>query len=62
MPRSLDDLLEIWTVLPPGMWDNDQGPKDWYAVANDDGIKSYFGDEAPAYRWRMEQINREINP
>ena len=44
------------------MWDNDQGPKDWFAVCNDDGIKAYFGDEADAFRWRLDMINRELNP
>lgn len=59
---TMDDMLEKWSVLPPGMWDNEDGPKAWFAVCNDDGIKAYFGDEADAFRWRMDMINRELNP
>lgn len=58
---SLDDLLEIWSVLAPGHWDNEQGPKDWYAVCNDVGIIAYFGDEADANRFRLAEINRILN-
>jgi hypothetical protein len=60
--KSLDDLCEVWHVHEPGMWENDVGPKDWWAVSNEDGIKAYFGDEADAFRWRMDQISRELNP
>ena len=41
--RLLDELLEKWSVIPPGSWFNDTGPKDWFAVCNDDGIVAYFG-------------------
>lgn len=59
--KTLDELLEDWSVNAPGMWDNDQGPKDWYAVSNTDGIVAYFGDEASAFRYRLAEINRELN-
>lgn len=59
--KSLDDLLETWQVFEPGMWENDTGPKGWYAVANDDGIIAYFGNEADAFRFRLAEINRELN-
>ena len=59
---DLDEALERWSVLPPGMWGNEDGPKGWYAVANDDGIVAYFHDEVDAYRWRLSMINRDLNP
>ena len=58
---KLEDLLESWTVLDPGMWENNDGPEGWYAVANDDGIVAYFGKEADAYRFRLAEINRTLN-
>lgn len=58
----MNELLERWHVHAPGMWENEEGPKGWYAVSNDDGIIAYFGDEADAFRWRMDMINRELNP
>lgn len=62
MPKhTLEDLLESWTVLWPGMWENEDGPASWYAVANDDGIVAYFGNEADALRFRLAEINRALN-
>lgn len=62
MTKNLDDLLEDVSVLAPGMWDNETGPKGWYAVTNDDGIIAYFGREADAFRFRLDYINRKLNP
>lgn len=64
MSKSLDELLEDWTVCPPGTWENDYGPKGWYAVssADDGGIIVYFRDEADAFRYRLDKINRILNP
>jgi hypothetical protein len=59
---SIDELLGKWSVLDPGMWENDQGPEGWFAVCNDDGIVAYFGNETDALRWRLDMINREMNP
>lgn len=58
---SLDDLLEVWSVLEPGMWENDTGPEGWFAVSNADGIVAYFGTETDAYRFRLAEINRALN-
>ena len=59
----LSDALENWQVDEPGMWENDTGPKDWWAVSNnDEAIVAYFCKPEDAYRWRMDQINRQINP
>ena len=35
-------------VDPPGMWDNEQGPKDWYAISDTEGVFAYCGDEKTA--------------
>lgn len=61
---SLDDLLDEISVHPPGLWENDQGPKDWYAVSTDEagGIVAYFQYEVDACRWRLDYINRKLNP
>ena len=60
-PPTLEDLLETWSVHEPGMWANDVGPAGWYAVSNADGIVAYFGDAAAAFRFRLAEINRELN-
>ena len=60
--KDLIELLDDWSVMEPGMWENDDGPEGWYAVTNTDGIVAYFATEADAYRWRLDMINRELNP
>ena len=57
----LDELFDTWTVFEPGTWENDIGPKDWWAVANDVGIIAYFGSEKDAFRFRFQEINRALN-
>lgn len=59
--KSLDELLDDWSVMAPGMWENDQGPKDWFAVCGTNGIVAYFGKESDALRFRLAEINRELN-
>jgi hypothetical protein len=63
--RYLIDLLDVWAVHDPGMWENELSPllKDWFAVSSDDagGIVAYFAEEKDAYRYRLDQINRELN-
>lgn len=60
--RTLDELLEDWSVHAPGMWENDVGPKDWYAVSDaNNGIVAYFLFQADALRFRLAEINRILN-
>lgn len=60
---SLDEWLEAVQVHAPGMWENDQGPQDWWAVSDEDfGIVAYFGCEPDAFRYRLDYINRQLNP
>lgn len=59
--KTLEELLEDWSVLAPGMWENNQGPKDWYAVCNEEGIIAYFSKDTDACRFRLAEINRVLN-
>ena len=59
---TLDSLLENWAVSDPLMWENDHGPKGWFAVSNEkEGIIAYFMNEEDAFRFRMSEINRILN-
>ena len=62
MSISLDELLELVQVDEPYMWENEVGPKGWYAVSNDEGIIAYFCNAVDAYRFRLDYINRQLNP
>ena len=57
---DLKEALDQWTVYDPGYWVGD-GPKCWYAVANNDGIVAYFEDVVDASRFRLAEINRALN-
>ena len=62
-PMSLDDWLEYVQVDAPGMWENDKGPLEWYAVSDPDlGVIAYFAREVDAFRFRLDYINRQMNP
>ena len=58
------DTLEEWlshvVVIPPGCWENEDGPEDWFAVANDSGIIAYFGNEEHACFFRLAYINAQM--
>jgi len=60
--KTIEELLEDWVVLWPESWENDtRGIEDWYAVVNTEGIIAYFGNEADALRFRLNEINRILN-
>jgi hypothetical protein len=59
---SIDGALDAWSVLPPGDWENETGPTEWFAVAGPDGIVAYFGKEDDACRYRLAEVNRMLNP
>ncbi len=61
MKKTLEELLEDWSVMEPGLWENEAGPKDWFAVANTDGIVAYFRDEKDAFAYRLDKINQYLN-
>lgn len=63
---TLNEKLEQWFVMVPGQWENGLSNtielRDWWAVGNDgDGIIAYFGSEEAAFRFRLAEINRELN-
>ena len=60
--KTLDAALEKWQVHEPYMWENTEGPKGWYAVSDDTGIVAYFVNSVSAFRWRLDMINRDLNP
>lgn len=60
--KTLADLLEVIGVLAPGQWENDQGPRGWWAVCTEeDGIIAYFGTEERAFWFRLALINARLN-
>jgi len=59
---NIYEALDEIQVIPPGGWENDTGPKDWYAVCNEDGIIAYFVEEGDALRFRLCYINGLLNP
>ena len=61
MDYTLNNALDAISVFPPGTWENETGPVDWFAVANDDGIIAYFADEVTACRFRLAEVNRILN-
>lgn len=61
--KRLDELLDKIAVHDPAMWENDTGPKGWYAVStDDDGIIAYFHREVDAFAFRLALINAILNP
>lgn len=60
--RALGGLLEDISVMEYGQWENEKGPKGWYAVCGKDGIIAYFEDSGDAFRFRLDYINRILNP
>ena len=35
-------------IFAPGMWENEEGPKGWWAIADSKGIFAYTSDEQTA--------------
>jgi hypothetical protein len=60
--KDLDYWLDNVSVMAPGQWNNPHGPKKWYAVCNEVGIIAYFVNETDALRFRLDYINRKLNP
>lgn len=58
--KTLDELLEEISVLDE--WHNQtKGLEGWFAVSTDLGIIAYISEEADAYRFRLDYINRLLN-
>lgn len=58
---NLESLLQEITVIPPGEYGEHLVTK-WFAVANTNGIVAYFFRESDALRFRLDYINRLLNP
>ncbi len=48
-------------VLDPLMWDNDDGPKNWFAITNDYGIFAYANNESLAFQIKNLVIKYNSN-
>lgn len=57
-----DEALGEFSIMGPGEWENETGPKDWYAVVSPAGIVAYVGDEITACHLRLLLINLRLNP
>ena len=64
-PADLLEWLDAVSVMAPGMWMNEASdalPK-WCAVVDEnDGIIAYFLNATEAFRFRLDYINRKLNP
>lgn len=62
MARNLDEWLEAVSVHEP--CDGVNGPWGWHGVSDDDdgGFIAYFRNEVDAFRFRLDYINRKMNP
>jgi hypothetical protein len=58
---TLDKLLEEISVEE--IYDSPYSPilNGWFSVVTDLGIIAYFGNEAEAFRFRLDYINRILN-
>jgi hypothetical protein len=62
---TLDEALDRVSVLPLdcGYVPDGHSVKDWFAVSTeDDGIIAYFSKELYACRFRLDLVNRILNP
>jgi hypothetical protein len=60
--KTLEELLQDISVVDPGQWENNAGPRGWFAVTDDSGIIAYFGSEDAALFFRLALINARLNP
>lgn len=59
--QTLDEMLDRWTVYSPDEWENGEGPKGWWAVAEGSTIVAYICEERDAFRYRLDRINQALN-
>lgn len=60
MRPTLDEIIEEIQVIPPGMWENDEGPPGWWAVStsSEGGIDAYFATAEAANRFKSNEVAR----
>ena len=62
-PKTLSQLLDEVHVDDPDFWENTPSVSGWYAVSTEEqGAIAFFKDEVDAYRFRLDFINRQLNP
>lgn len=58
---DLDQLLDEISVLDEFAGSESELLSGWSAVCNTDGIIAYFAEQADAFRFRLDYINRILN-
>lgn len=67
--KDIDQLLEDWQVQEVDtLYLTVQYSREtailmggWYEVSNNEGTVAYFAEETDALRFRLNEINRELN-
>jgi hypothetical protein len=59
---KLDQLLEFVFVMDPGEFDPEVLGELYAVGTDDDGLIAYFLRKNDAYRFRLDYINRLLNP
>jgi len=59
---TLDDMLQEVSVEDPCFRDESGDISTWFGVSDERGIIAYFGSETDALRFRLDLINRRLNP
>ena len=57
---NIEDALAKWQVHPYA-GEASPWPANWWAVSNNEGIIAYFGNEVDAFRFRLMQVNFDLN-
>ena len=60
--KTLTDYLEEIAVEHPVINAEMHHVSNWHPVSDEFGIIAYFASESDAYRFRLDLINRKINP
>lgn len=54
----LDNMTVFWRIEPELY----RGPKGYCSFANEHGIVAYFKEQDDAFRYRIAEVNRALNP
>ena len=62
--KDITYWLDTMTVIEPNTLEPqfDKGPANWFAFRNEDGIVAYFATRDDAFRYRLAEVNRALNP
>lgn len=61
---TLDELLDAISVVELDRCNHQPAGLigDWYCVLDEDGVVAWFAECRDAYRYRLDLINRRLNP